>query len=1564
MSIKSQIEEITKSAKKIFLEKTERLFLDRVKAEKKLTKQYKGREIYELLQNIDDAYDNKCGKECIASIELKNDWLVISNYGKPFTIETLQRLCQGNVSGKTGEYIGCKGIGFRSVLNWSEIIEIYSGSNDKYISVRFSRDYASRQYSEICNDEHIKQQANELQQKGFKPEFPIFKAPEYILPIEKEFDTVIRLKIKNNDLIEEIRQSIQNFDKSIILFLPNITKIIFSIDSNANTVIAKERNNNIINIKCNNIEDKFYFSEQKLNLNREHDGATDVKMAVAIPFFPKKYKEYKMYTFFPIMNLSSPFQALLNATFCLNDNRNDLDLSSEDVQEVNKIVLSKLLHFYVDTVVKYIDGKRRLELLQPTEIPTSIYDKFRFNGNIGFFNIENDYINYCSKHPIFYNVNKQFLNVVDKPILLRNIHNSFVGNAFSSVISGLTNDKLYGFARRICNNANDGEAYLLEAINITSENWETNTRINVFKWWCNQGYKKLPKLLRNQRGEFIQSSVEPCFLSGSIDDIPDWANISILHPEDESILLDIYKDEIERETEKAESSKRVLPRLINKNLINLQEQSSRMVMISPINNSIENNYNKALDFVYWLWKIWKCNQFDMSIKDNIAFNLPAADKTVAKAKNLYLGAKYNNVLGAQLFQNINNIKELDYIDFKESLQSEQECFWEDLGVCKYPKLQYKEIERIVDNVNLIELNYINSIKKIHPLNINVKFYKTKLYTIDNIMSIITKAPRNSILKWIFGDENIRRQLFKEAVEPNFSYIEYKPLVQGKRYMERYNNGWKLPSYLRYVFSSTDWLEVNGVRYSPINLVISNDDFISNLGISSISEREIEKIADEIGINKNQLRMFLIDIGVKSSYLDFKSELFYGMLLKISQLKDDESIEKSKRISREIYRSIIENSRQLDKKTEFYSDSITKQEFFKLGKVLAKNNLGKSSYQPVDNVFFSSSATINLNNYFFIDVPTRSGKKEDFQSILNVKSFEQKYVIKESLSSNCNKSFKDDFQHFLPCIMTYYQGKKDKICNLNIELVRSAIITIDGEEKNISDKYTLLRKSKGEWLIYIGNENRYDVLAKEKLAECIEQVFNVFLNFPSKEFLAKVIQLFICSPCQREYFIKSDFGSNEELEETRMEMNDSTEIKKSLKNHLKEILQEEELDNYIDKIDWVDLESYDTQSNIADLLRRINKGTDFLSLLLNRPVSIALYNKELLKIKYEENVKIFQAKVYRTLLESKDKRMSLCKIWDDFTLDDNKIVLTEDINFDPNIIIDELIKRCCDNNHIALLSNDYTFDYIQVYNDNILMLNNEVSEENIKYIDDFVNDLNYKSLLFFNSKEDILQTFNEFIGTRSKIQDTSSNSIDLQHLLNNTEISDKLNEGELPTPIKKSAKKSVSAVKKESSNKRQRNQGDLAEYLVIIKLANREIKEVLDYIGNDYMIRWKSSASNRIKRLQTDIYRYDITESDDSAGYDIEVVSKDYTKKIYIEVKSSSSDECSFIMSRNEYEKAKSLSTSNSIYRVVFVSCIDLSNPNTKPKMTFINDNIFDENNFFAIPMEYNIVYNRSVKLSI
>lgn len=453
MSIKSQIEEITKSAKKIFLEKTERLFLDRVKAEKKLTKQYKGREIYELLQNIDDAYDNKCGKECIASIELKNDWLVISNYGKPFTIETLQRLCQGNVSGKTGEYIGCKGIGFRSVLNWSEIIEIYSGSNDKYISVRFSRDYASRQYSEICNDEHIKQQANELQQKGFKPEFPIFKAPEYILPIEKEFDTVIRLKIKNNDLIEEIRQSIQNFDKSIILFLPNITKIIFSIDSNANTVIAKERNNNIINIKCNNIEDKFYFSEQKLNLNREHDGATDVKMAVAIPFFPKKYKEYKMYTFFPIMNLSSPFQALLNATFCLNDNRNDLDLSSEDVQEVNKIVLSKLLHFYVDTVVKYIDGKRRLELLQPTEIPTSIYDKFRFNGNIGFFNIENDYINYCSKHPIFYNVNKQFLNVVDKPILLRNIHNSFVGNAFSSVISGLTNDKLYGFARRSYENS-------------------------------------------------------------------------------------------------------------------------------------------------------------------------------------------------------------------------------------------------------------------------------------------------------------------------------------------------------------------------------------------------------------------------------------------------------------------------------------------------------------------------------------------------------------------------------------------------------------------------------------------------------------------------------------------------------------------------------------------------------------------------------------------------------------------------------------------------------------------------------------------------------------------------------------------------------------------------------------------------------------------------------------------------------------------------------------------------------------------------------------------------------
>ena len=61
--LEGEIKKIAGEAIKLYSMETQRAYIEDKKKENSLTKQYKGREIYELLQNIDDAADEN--KDCI-----------------------------------------------------------------------------------------------------------------------------------------------------------------------------------------------------------------------------------------------------------------------------------------------------------------------------------------------------------------------------------------------------------------------------------------------------------------------------------------------------------------------------------------------------------------------------------------------------------------------------------------------------------------------------------------------------------------------------------------------------------------------------------------------------------------------------------------------------------------------------------------------------------------------------------------------------------------------------------------------------------------------------------------------------------------------------------------------------------------------------------------------------------------------------------------------------------------------------------------------------------------------------------------------------------------------------------------------------------------------------------------------------------------------------------------------------------------------------------------------------------------------------------------------------------
>ena len=125
--------------------------------EYELKRDYNGRQILELLQNVDDACEETKSKDdVVVTISYKENILEVGNTGTAFSAETIERLCLGRASEKSSKKIGNKGTGFRSLLNDAEWIELHSGN----YAIRFSEEYAYELFNKYRNEPLIANQLN------------------------------------------------------------------------------------------------------------------------------------------------------------------------------------------------------------------------------------------------------------------------------------------------------------------------------------------------------------------------------------------------------------------------------------------------------------------------------------------------------------------------------------------------------------------------------------------------------------------------------------------------------------------------------------------------------------------------------------------------------------------------------------------------------------------------------------------------------------------------------------------------------------------------------------------------------------------------------------------------------------------------------------------------------------------------------------------------------------------------------------------------------------------------------------------------------------------------------------------------------------------------------------------------------------------------------------------------------------------------------------------------------------------------------------------------------------
>jgi len=320
------------------------------KHELEVTKDYNGRQLLELLQNCDDEGSD------VVQIELdrENRTLKVSNNGSSFTLNGYLSLLYPNLSSKRSKrkYIGNKGLGFRSILNWSTKIDIYSGDT----IVTFSEDVRRRYFSQLYSKQEQISLIEQFELKKDLVPVPFLSCPTIAPRKESKFVTEIKIQYRRefeNDIIKQAR-SITPFT---LLFLRSIKSIKFVGFSNDIQDIISEKEN--LNTPQNSIAPSesivfgdyhFHVFEKEEQLDSINQNSTTeekefYQIKLAFETGGKKVDE-SVYNFFPTkIKLKQPF--VLHATFDLDASRNQIVDSRK-----NKIILKAVTSFIID-VAKY-----------------------------------------------------------------------------------------------------------------------------------------------------------------------------------------------------------------------------------------------------------------------------------------------------------------------------------------------------------------------------------------------------------------------------------------------------------------------------------------------------------------------------------------------------------------------------------------------------------------------------------------------------------------------------------------------------------------------------------------------------------------------------------------------------------------------------------------------------------------------------------------------------------------------------------------------------------------------------------------------------------------------------------------------------------------------------------------------------------------------------------------------------------------------------------------------------------------------------------------------------------
>lgn len=1253
-------------------------------------KEYNGRQLLELLQNADD----ESSKEVRIELDTTNNTLTISNRGEnekctPFSLKGIRSLMISNLSTKTSKkYIGNKGLGFRSIINWSDKISI----NSKGLNIEFSNVIVNQVFDELFTPE----ERAEIRGQHKLPEsvypIPFLSIPKVSDKANNDWVTSIRINYKPR-FLQDIKNQISGLKNEILLFLNSIQTLEVYINEES-----------VLSIHKADLSKKWTVFEKKESLPSKYwdkeneEEFYDLKIALQDDL---SCDIQELFSYFPTkLIIALPF--IVHGTFELNSSRNEINNSPK-----NQFILEKLVELIISTAKMLAQTSvnfKALEMLSYSNPNNVLFE-------LGFYDAIDEAIETLDIFPCLdgrYRSKSEVLFINELSVFVQGVKKE---NLFKNLI--IPSDGTVDIATFDVKKSISTKPFIELSKSISCLKERASLIFMFYKSFKN---KTKLELLVDSNNDVISLDDDVYTPSTQNFSLPDYVNIKFMHKELFAQL--VIKFEIE-----SNDKTRELQKLLNE-ITNIQQYQPVPVIqkiISSTNKLLTDDPSTNAELISKMVLSLYENYLKLDktqIPNGTKIQLLNKKGLLSEAKDLYLSNSYpsgelTEFLFEGIFDDTNYLSNYDSFNFTDHDLESVEQFFLWLGVNKYTKfIEHKDVQ---------EYNYSDFVFKNHKKPINYRGNSLSYTEIARFTEIVKEIKLEKLVIWFCLDPLINNQLDNVSNTDTFKYSKEREAIGSYYYLLNVK-----PSFIMYQVKSKALFKdffVGNANWSPlINKLNFNFEY---------------KEFEQYDLNKADIESVLIKLGSVDKFEKLSIEAVNRVVDSLYENSPDGK--QTQAIYKLCIKHFERNAEPLDtSNTYLFATKYDVKKYFPVQEVFYNGNI------KFPKKITSTKAIFNY--------PRRQSTPKiiDFFGINNLSSLKIEIKEKQVLEA-LNEEFSIFLENITQYILVYriQNIEKDKeakdelakLKNTSIHICDYLRYTIDNDTFEL-DNNDYIKDGKSYFIkvdMYSTlNELRHNFEFQECFADIIGLVFDIQETKVFRD-MVKEDDSYI------EQTIKNDIGYDE-LVRTRELLGISDEIYSFWKSVytlidkkyefetneklLVNVVDDLGIKNEITGIDYLNLSTFDTCNIIVRLFKKLKID----AIQFNKcdysyyKIDLSDFHKINLKQAFEINLYDFKKKLYSWCIDKHEEK--------NFT----RIINNYEYNNDyiKKIAGDNNLTLCVDYNKTVqdFISDNFSLDGVKATEIDFLSV---VQQNEMKIdVDSLEGNIDYLSLLYFSHKIDLIR----------------------------------------------------------------------------------------------------------------------------------------------------------------------------------------------------------------------------------